>query len=68
MKKSGQAEGQESPQAWQIGKNNVHMTGVEIKGSHTGGSEKGRKVKSSNLDHSSKGEEEKDGFVKYLGG
>lgn len=44
------------------------MTGVEIKGSHTGGHEKGRKGKSSNLDQSRKGEEEKDGFVKYLEG
>lgn len=44
------------------------MTGVEIKGSQTGGSEKGRKVKNSNLDQGRKGEEEKDGFVKHLEG
>lgn len=42
------------------------MIEVEIRGSHTGDREKGRKVKSSNLYQSRKGEEEKDGFVKYL--
>lgn len=42
------------------------MIEVEIRGSHTGDREKGRNVKSSNLYQSRKGEEEKDGFVKYL--